>query len=313
MIPSPLRIMFMGTPEFAVASLQTLVENQAASDLYRVVAVITATDKPQGRGRKIAHSPVKEYALSQGIPVLQPPNLKSPAFLEELRSYRADLQVVVAFRMLPEVVWNMPRVGTFNLHASYLPQYRGAAPINWAIINGETETGVTTFMIRHEIDTGNILFQEREPIHPDDTVGTLYERLMQKGGTLVLRTVRAIAQNNYYLIPQEEVGELKEAPKLQRETCRIDWHQPAEVIRNFVRGLSPYPAAWTMLGDKQCKLFKVTDTGKSSETLLPGEYVTDNKTYLHIQTQGTLLAVEDLQPEGKRRLTIDEFLRGNSL
>ena len=309
----PLRIIFMGTPEFAVASLQTLVESQAAGDLYQVVAVITATDKPQGRGRKIAYSPVKEYALSQDIPVLQPPNLKSPAFLDELRGYEADLQVVVAFRMLPEVVWDMPRLGTFNLHASLLPQYRGAAPINWAIINGETETGVTTFMIRHEIDTGSILFQEREPIHPDDTVGTLYERLMNKGAKLVLRTVQAIAQDDSALAPQQEAAELKEAPKLQRETARIDWNQPAETIRNFVRGLSPYPAAWTMLGDKQYKLFRVTHTSESDTDLAPGEYATDNKTYLHIQAQDTRLAVEDLQPEGKRRLTIDEFLRGNSL
>ena len=304
----------MGTPEFAVGSLQTLVENQiGAPPLYEVVAVVTATDKPQGRGRKIAHSPVKEYALSQNIPVLQPPNLKSPAFLEELGRYQADVQVVVAFRMLPEAVWDMPRLGTFNLHASYLPQYRGAAPINWAIINGETETGVTTFMIRHEIDTGNILFQEHEPIHQDETAGTLYERLMKKGADLVLRTVHALAQGTYELTPQETVAELKEAPKLQRDTCQIDWHQPAETIRNFVRGLSPYPAAWTMLGGKQYKLFRVTRTDVSSEALNPGEYVTDNKTYLHIQTQDTLLAVDDLQPEGKRRLTIDEFLRGNTL
>ena len=308
----------MGTPEFAVASLQTLVEHQSEDEAYRVVAVITATDKPQGRGRQIAPSPVKEYALSQDIPVLQPPNLKNPAFLEELRSYQADLQVVVAFRMLPEVVWDMPHRGTFNLHASYLPQYRGAAPINWAIINGETETGVTTFMIRHEIDTGNILFQEREPIHADDTAGTLYERLMHKGADLVRRTVRAIAQGDYELSPQEEVDDLKEAPKLQRDTCRVDWHQPAEAIRNFVRGLSPYPAAWTILsdtpqGNKQCKLFNITDTGKTNDDLSPGQYVTDNKTYLHIQTSDTLVAVEDLQWEGKRRLTIDEFLRGNSL
>lgn len=310
---SSLRIIFMGTPEFAVASLQKLVENQSEDPAYEVVAVITATDKPQGRGRKIAYSPVKEYALSQDIPVLQPPNLKNPTFLDELRSYQADLQVVVAFRMLPEVVWDMPRLGTFNLHASYLPQYRGAAPINWAIINGETETGATTFMIRHEIDTGSILFQEREPIHPDDTAGTLYERLMHKGANLVLRTVRAIAEDDYTLAPQEAVEDLREAPKLHRETCRIDWHQPAEIIRNFVRGLSPYPAAWTKLNDKQCKLFKVTNTGQSNNTLSPGEYETDNKTYLHIQTQDTLLAVEDLQLEGKRRLTIDEFLRGNSL
>jgi methionyl-tRNA formyltransferase len=305
---NPLRVIFMGTPEFAVASLQALVEHKIF-----VVAVITAPDKPQGRGRKIAHSPVKEYALSQNLPVLQPPNLKRPEFLAELRSYQADLQVVVAFRMLPEAVWDMPPRGTFNLHASLLPHYRGAAPINWAIINGETETGVTTFKIQHAIDTGNILFQEREPIHSDDTAGMLYERLMHRGAALVVRTVQAIASGNYTLAPQPEGGELKEAPKLQQETCRINWQQPAEAIRNFVRGLSPYPAAWTTLKGQRCKLFEVADTGISNDNLTPGEYVTDKKSYLHIRALDTLVAVHNLQLEGKRRLPIDEFLRGNSL
>ena len=303
-----MRVIFMGTPEFAVASLRALVEQG-----IRVVAVITATDKPQGRGRKIAYSPVKEYALSQNLPVLQPPNLKNPEFLAELRSYQADLQVVVAFRMLPEAVWDMPPRGTFNLHASLLPQYRGAAPINWAIINGETETGVTTFKIQHAIDTGNILFQEREPIHPDDTAGTLYERLMHRGAALVVRTVRAIASGDYTLAPQSEKGELKEAPKLQPETCRVDWQQPAETVRNFVRGLAPYPAAWTTLNGQRCKLFEVAHTGISNDNLTTGEYVTDNKSYLHIKALDMLVAVHDLQLEGKRRLPIDEFLRGNSL
>ena len=309
-----LRIIFMGTPEFAVPSLQILVENQ-----YKVVAVITAPDKPQGRGRKIAHSPVKAYALEQQIPVLQPTNLKSPEFLEELQSYQADLQVVVAFRMLPEVVWSMPTKGTFNLHGSVLPQYRGAAPINWAVINGETETGVTTFMIRHEIDTGNILFQDKEPIHPDDTAGTLYERLMHKGANLVLRTVESITQGHYTLTPQEATAasDLKPAPKIHRETCQINWQQPAEQIRNFVRGLSPYPAAWTMLstptGEKMCKIFSVSLTQETGNKLAPGEYTTDNKSFLHIQSQDQLLAVEELQLEGKRRMPIDEFLRGTTL
>ena len=305
---SPLRVIFMGTPEFAVASLQALVEQEIA-----VVAVITAPDRPQGRGRKLGHSPVKEYALSQDLPILQPPNLKSADFLKELQSYRADLQIVVAFRMLPDVVWDMPPRGTFNLHASLLPQYRGAAPINWAIINGETETGVTTFKIQHAIDTGNILFQEREPIHPDDTSGTLYERLTRRGAILVVRTVRAIAAGNYTLAPQSEEGELKEAPKLQPETCRVDWQQPAKTVRNFVRGLAPYPAAWTTLNGLRCKLFMVADTGIDEDQLTPGEYVTDNKSYLHIKARDTLVAVHNLQLEGKRRLPIDEFLRGNSL
>ncbi len=245
--------------------------------------------------------------------MLQPTNLKAPEFLKELQSYRADLQVVVAFRMLPEAVWDMPPRGTFNLHASLLPQYRGAAPINWAIINGETETGITTFKIQHAIDTGNIFFQEREPIHPDDTAGTLYERLMHRGAILVVRTVRAIAVGDYSLAPQPEEGKLKEAPKLQPETCRVDWQQPAETIRNFVRGLSPYPAAWTTLNGLRCKLFTVVDTDINDDQLTPGEYVTDNKAYLHIKALDTLVAVLDLQLEGKRRLPIDEFLRGNSL
>ena len=305
---NPLRVIFMGTPEFAVASLQALVEHKIS-----VVAVITAPDKPQGRGRKLGHSAVKTYAVAQKLPVLQPTNLKSPEFLKELQSYKADLQVVVAFRMLPEVVWDMPPLGTFNLHASLLPQYRGAAPINWAIINGETETGVTTFKIQHAIDTGSILFQEREPIHFDDTAGTLYERLMHRGAALVVRTVRAIAAGNYTLAPQSEEGELKEAPKLQRETCRIDWQQPAETVRNFVRGLAPYPAAWTTLNGQRSKLFEVADTGISNDNLPPGAYVTDNKSYLHIKALDTLVAVHDLQMEGKRRLPVDEFLRGNSL
>ena len=301
----------MGTPEFAVPSLQNLVEND-----YAIVAVITAPDKPQGRGQRVTHSPVKAYAVSRNIPVLQPTNLKSPAFVKELRSYRADLQVVVAFRMLPEVVWNMPPRGTFNLHASLLPQYRGAAPINWAIINGETETGVTTFMLQHEIDTGNILFQEREPIHPDDTAGTLYERLMHRGSDLVLRTVQAIEANTYTLTPQPTPKEEKSAPKLQRETCQIDWQQPTEAIRNFVRGLSPYPAAWTIINDRNYKLFLVALVEQPEEqavTLSPGEFVTDNKHYWHIKGADGLLAVEELQLQGKRRMAIEEFLRGNTL
>ncbi len=309
----PLRIIFMGTPEFAVSSLRILVENR-----FQVVAVITAPDKPQGRGRKIAHSPVKQYALTQDIPVLQPTNLKNTDFLEELRSYQADLQVVVAFRMLPEVVWNMPTQGTFNLHASYLPQYRGAAPINWAIINGESETGVTTFMIRHEIDTGNILFQEKEPIHPDDTAGTLYERLMQKGAELVLKTVEAISRDDYSLTPQENIAELKPAPKIHRETCEIDWSQPAEQIRNFVRGLSPYPAAWTELtladgSKKNCKIFLINHVDQGATDHSPGDFITDNKTYLHMRANDGWLAVEELQLEGKRRMVIDELLRGTKL
>ncbi len=303
----------MGTPEFAVPSLQILVQHH-----FQVVAVVTAADKPRGRGQKVIPSPVKAYAVEQNIPVLQPTNLKSPDFHQELKSFEADLQVVVAFRMLPEVVWNMPTVGTFNLHASYLPQYRGAAPINWAIMNGETETGLTTFMLKHEIDTGSILFQEKEIIHPDDDAGTLYERLMEKGSQLVLRTVKAIANDEYTLNPQNDQGvTLMSAPKIQREICKIDWGQTAEQIRNFVRGLSPYPAAWTTLdtrtGEKICKVYKVTNTQEKNPNLAPGQYITDNKNFIHIQTQDYLLAFEELQLEGRKRMSVEEFLRGNTL
>src|SRR6267154_1917302 len=247
-----LRIIFMGTPEFAVPSLEALVENK-----FNVVAVVTAPDKPQGRGQKLIPSPVKECAQKHTIPILQPPNLKSPEFLQELRSFQATLQVVVAFRMLPETVWSMPPLGTINLHASLLPQYRGAAPINWAIINGEKETGVTTFFLKHEIDTGSIIFQEKEKINEDDDVGKLYERLMRRGSALVLKTVSAIKDGNVPSLPQDESVQIKHAPKIFKETCEVNWNQPSEAIINFVRGLSPYPAAWTNLNGKVFKLFHV--------------------------------------------------------
>lgn len=298
----------MGTPEFAVPSLQILVENEA-----NVVAVVTAPDKPKGRGQKLATSPVKDYAVSQNIPVLQPRNLKAPEFIEELKSYKANLQVVVAFRMLPVVVWDMPVIGTFNLHASLLPQYRGAAPINWAIINGEKETGVTTFFLKHEIDTGNVIFQEKEPIEEDDTVGTLYERLMDKGAKLVLKTVKAIAKGDYPQLPQNEEQEIKHAPKIFKETCEIDWNQPSEAVYNFIRGLSPYPAAWTTLAGKNFKIYGASKTSFQSAGEKPGDFDTDNKTYLHIQTAGSPLAITKLQMEGKKRMDIEAFLRGTKL
>lgn len=302
-----LRIIFMGTPEFAVSSLQKLVENGC-----NVVAVVTAPDKPAGRGLQLTPSPVKKYAVAQGIPVLQPEKLKNAEFLTELRSYQADLQVVVAFRMLPEMVWNMPSKGTFNLHASLLPQYRGAAPINWAIMNGETQTGVTTFFLNHEIDTGKIIFQEIEPIYPDDNVGTLYERLMHKGGNLVVKTVEAVEAGDYPQIPQSEVKILRTAPKIFKETCEINWNQPATDIHNFVRGLSPYPAAWTTLNQKMCKIFKTSVVDDEiSGTDVP--YQTDNKTYLYFKTSAGCIAIEELQLEGKKRMGIEEFLRGYKL
>ncbi len=303
-----LRIIFMGTPEFAVPSLEILVEHK-----FNVVAVITAPDKPQGRGQKIIYSPVKESALKHNIPVLQPEKLKSPEFLEELKSYEANLQVVVAFRMLPEVVWAMPVLGTFNLHASLLPQYRGAAPINWAIINGEKETGATTFFLKHQIDTGSIIFQEKEIISEDDTVGELYERLMITGAQLVLKTVTSIEQGNYPSIPQTESTEIKHASKIFKETCQINWNQSSEQIRNFVRGLNPYPTAWCELNGKTYKVFKVSVLKESQGDKETGNLNTDNKNYLSVRTADGWISIEELQPEGKRRMDVREFFRGNKI
>ncbi len=303
-----LRIIFMGTPEFAVPSLEILVENK-----FNVVGVITAPDKPQGRGQKLVPSAVKECALRYNIPVLQPTNLKAPEFLAELRSYNANLQIVVAFRMLPEVVWSMPEYGTFNLHGSLLPQYRGAAPINWAIINGEKETGVTTFFLKHEIDTGSIIYQEKETIAPDDTVGDVYSRLMLKGAQLVLKTVRAIEAGNYPSVPQPENVGLKHAPKIFRETCEINWARPSEEIRNLVRGLNPYPSAWTTLNGKTFKIFKVSTVKNDQTGVSPGTINTDNKNYLYVKSADGWIAIDELQPDGKKKMAIQEFFRGNKL
>lgn len=297
----------MGTPEFAVPSLKSLVDNNS-----NVVAVITVPDKPSGRGQKETASPVKTYAQEQGIPVLQPEKLKNPGFLEELKSYNADLQVVVAFRMLPEAVWNMPRYGTFNLHGSLLPQYRGAAPINWAVINGETETGVTTFFIEKDIDTGKIIFKDKEPIHPNDDAGSVYERLMLKGAKLVVKTVEAIENGNYPQEDQEEPAVLRLAPKIFRETCEIDWNKPAEEVHNLVRGLSPYPAAWTTLNGLSCKIFK-TNIIDNEDPAQPGTYKTDNKTFLNFRALDSWVSIEILQLEGKKRMNVGDFLRGMKL
>jgi methionyl-tRNA formyltransferase len=297
----------MGTPEFAVPSLEILLRND-----YNVVAVITAPDKPAGRGLKVTPSPVKEVALRYNVPVLQPTNLKSPDFQKELRSYEAALQIVVAFRMLPEAVWNMPPLGTFNLHASLLPQYRGAAPINWAIMHGDTETGLTTFFIRHEIDTGDMLLQEKEPIHEEDTAGTLSERLRQKGAGLVLKTVQMIETGNYNTAPQPVLTTLTPAPKLFKEICEINWNQPSGKVRNFIRGLSPYPAAWTRIGDRLCKIYFASLT-TAVEEAAPGQYRTDGRSFLHFRTADGWLAIDELQLEGKKRMRTGEFLRGNKL
>ena len=303
-----LRIIYMGTPEFAVPSLQILVENG-----INVVAVITAPDKPKGRGQKLSTTPVKDYAVSQNLPVLQPTNLKSPEFLEELKSYNANLQIVVAFRMLPVAVWDMPEIGTFNLHGSLLPQYRGAAPINWAIINGEKETGVTTFFLKHEIDTGNVIFQEKELIGEDDNVGVIYGRLMDRGAKLVLKTVNAIAEGNYPQEPQNEAQELKRAPKIFKETCEIDWTKSASEVHNFIRGLSPYPAAWTTLNGKKFKIFRSQKTDVENIGGNPGDIQTDNKSYLHIQTGSGPIVISEFQMEGKKRMDVKSFLIGNTL
>jgi methionyl-tRNA formyltransferase len=302
-----LKIIFMGTPEFAVPALEILVANH-----YNVVAVVTAPDRPAGRGLKLKMSAVKECALKYNIPVLQPEKLKSPEFISELKSYNADLQIVVAFRMLPEVIWNMPKLGTFNLHASLLPQYRGAAPVNWAIINGEKETGVTTFFLQHEIDTGDILFQEKEIISADDNAGSLYTRLMNKGAVLVLKTVQAIEQGNYKPQAQHFNKALKTAPKIHKETCEINWNKSSEEVNNFIRGLSPYPGAWTKINGKNCKIFK-------SKIIIPaeqkhaGEFMTDDKTYINIFTGNGALSILELQMEGKKPMSVEEFLRGNKL
>lgn len=308
-MPDSLRIIFMGTPDFAVPTLQALVEEE-----HEVVAVITAPDKPSGRGLKLTASPVKEYALSRHIPVLQPTNLKNEAFLEELRSYQADLQVIVAFRMLPEAVWRMPRLGSLNVHASLLPQYRGAAPINWALIHGEKETGVTTFFLQHQIDTGDIILQKRVPVEEEDDFGTMYEKLKHAGAELAVQTLQAIAAGTVHPVPQTMPEEgLRHAPKIFKETCQIDWSQPAASIRDFIRGLSPFPAAWTTVHGKVLKLFKAEVLPAGAETGEPGAFFTDGKTYLHFQTGGGLLAVKELQLEGKKRMAVEDFLRGNTL
>ncbi|EAY26515.1 methionyl-tRNA formyltransferase [Microscilla marina] len=307
-----MRIIFLGTPDFAVPSLKVLVDNG-----FNVVAVVTATDKRAGRGNKIKTSAVKDFALEHNIPVLQPERLKAPEFIEELASYQADLQIVVAFRMLPEAVWNMPSLGTFNLHASLLPDYRGAAPINWAIINGEKETGVTTFFLKQKIDTGNIIFQEKAPILPEDNIGTMYEKLKNIGGGLVLKTVRAIQAGKYPQTAQDLSKETPPAPKIFRETCEIDWNKTSEQVHNLVRGLAPIPAAWTMLSGKNCKIYKTSlatpQLPEGVEAKQPGEYVTDNKKYLYFKTGDGFIAVEDLKLEGKKRMDVKSFLSGNKL
>jgi methionyl-tRNA formyltransferase len=299
-----LRIVFMGTPEFAVPSLDILVRKG-----YNVVGVVTATDKWGGRGKKkLLEPPVKKYALAHGIPILQPSNLKSAEFQEKLRAWNADLQVVVAFRMLPEAVWSMPRIGTFNLHGSLLPKYRGAAPINWAIINGEKETGVTTFFIRHEIDTGDILLQDRLPIAPDETAGEVHDRMMHVGAESVLKTIQLIETGKYEL-KQQDHSQASKAPKIFHETCEIDFNQPTQTIHNFIRGLSPYPAAWTTLDDKKLKILR-TGMENQSHDQPPGTFLSDNKNWVKVATQDGFVWLHELQLQGRKRMMVKDFLNG---
>lgn len=305
-----LRIVFMGTPEFAVHSLRALVEGG-----YNIVAVVTTPDKPAGRGQKMHQSDVKVYAESVGLKVLQPIKLKDEEFVEEFRALNADLGVVIAFRMLPEVIWSMPRLGTFNLHASLLPQYRGAAPINWAVINGDKVSGITTFMLKHEIDTGDVIERREVEITNDDTAGTLHDKLMEVGRDAVLSTVEKIAAGDYEAIPQDNLteGELRPAPKIFKEDCRIDWKNEGEKIALLIRGLSPYPAAWTPLfdaEDSECgsiKIFKAQFVAGGS--LAVGEIKADTRT-LEIGCADGRLSILELQMAGKRRMGVEDFLRG---
>ncbi len=308
-----LRIVFMGTPEFAVESLKALIDNG-----YNVVGVVTTPDKPAGRGQKMSESAVKQFAVSKGLPVLQPEKLKDEGFQSALRGWKADLQVIVAFRMLPESVWSMPPLGSINVHASLLPNYRGAAPINRAIMNGETETGVTTFLLKHEIDTGDILQYEKISISPDDNVGTIHDRLMVVGAQLLIRTVEAICAGNTKGTPQSELmpadGILKSAPKIFKDDCRIDWNAEPATIINQIRGLSPYPAAFSNLQkDNEEPLPMKIFSGKyeSCAHNQPfGKVATDGKSYLKVYVGGGTIALADIQLAGKKRMPVADFLRG---
>ena len=302
----------MGTPEFAVESLKALVEGG-----YNIVGVVTMPDKPMGRHQDtLQPSPVKVYAQEHGLKIMQPVKLKDPEFVEELRSLRADLQIVVAFRMLPEIVWSMPKYGTFNAHASLLPKYRGAAPINWAVINGETETGITTFLLKHEIDTGDIIDQVRIPIADTDNVEIVHDKLMELSGKLVTKTVDSIIDGTFTTTPQDEwlkdgakEDSFAPAPKIFRETCRIDWNQPTKKIYDFIRGLSPYPAAWTTLNGKAVKIYE-TEKEFTAHNLQIGTIISDGKSTFKVATHDGYINVKVLQLEGKKRMPVADLLRG---
>lgn len=313
MTKNSLRIIYMGTPEFAVAPLDALIEAGC-----NVVGVITNPDKPAGRGQKIQESAVKKYALEKGLPILQPEKFRNEAFLADLKALNADLQVVVAFKMLPEMVWNMPKYGTLNLHASLLPHYRGAAPINWAIMNGDKESGVSTFLLQKEIDTGNVIFQEKVNIEENDNLETLHDNLMEIGSKLVVKTVRAIEANDYPQVPQEDLVRedeiLKVAPKIFKDDCKINWSSSIESIHNHIRGLSPYPAAWTELSDTNNKkvAVKIYAANKEIESHSHpvGSLLSDKKTHLKVAVDGGFLNLTSIQMAGKKRMEIGDFLRG---
>ncbi len=319
-----LRIVYLGTPDFAVEPLRRLLERQRACSScgYEIAGVVTMPDKMiNKRGNQLLMSPVKQFAVAENLPVLQPESLKDAQFLEALREWRADLQIVVAFRMLPESVWNMPRLGTFNLHASLLPQYRGAAPINWAIINGDKETGVTTFFLKHEIDTGDIIYRDIVAIDENDNAGTLHDRLMLQGGDTVLRTVEAIVKGDVSQVEQSTMYgsecELRPAPKIFRETCRIDWTKDIGQVYNFVRGMSPYPAAWCELADASgnVTVLKVYEAAKEpcAHGKQCGTLVTDGKTYIKAAVEGGYISLSEVQLAGKRRMPVADLLRGFSI
>lgn len=304
-----LRIVFMGTPDFAVASLDALLKAGC-----HIVGVITAPDKPAGRGMELQQSAVKKFAVENNLRVLQPEKLKDPEFLEELRALKADLQIVVAFRMLPEVVWNMPPLGSVNLHGSLLPQYRGAAPINWAVINGEKETGVTTFKLKHEIDTGDILLQESFPIHENNNAGDVHDKMKEIGAQLLVKTVKGLADGSLTETPQlstinDQPSTLHHAPKIHTETCKIDWSKPIDEVYNLIRGLAPYPAAFTFLNNKKLKIYKAAKV-HIAPAVAPGSFETDKKTFLQFACVDGYLSLLELQLEGKKRMDIAAFLNG---
>lgn len=311
-----LRIVYMGTPEFAVEPLCCLIQNG-----YNVVGVVTMPDKPAGRCHHIQYSAVKDFALSNNLPLLQPERLKDEDFLKALHSWNADLQIVVAFRMLPEVVWSMPRLGTFNLHASLLPQYRGAAPINWAIINGERETGVTTFFLKQEIDTGAIIGQKKITINDTDNVGLIHDKLMTIGAELVIETVDKIIKGNIKPVEQQQLEEkciLKAAPKIFKEDCRINWNTSVEHIYNLIRGLSPYPIAWTELQTPNgivspVKIYETAKTVTNTSNQTPGCIITDKKKYLRVIASNGYIEIKQLQLPGKKRMSVEDFLRGHNI